>query len=162
MTRTHWEHHPSDYAALRTAWRVLVKAAGGLEVASSVTGAAVSRLHAGYDPNQADRFARVDHVADLEAVAATPLVTFHLARLAGCTLLPLPRAAGQDGAVLADVLRGAGELGGRVAAAMGDGALDDAERAALVEQLGALSRAVAHAQAVLAGPRLPIGHKGAA
>lgn len=153
MTRTR-EHAPADYAALRTAWRVLVREAGGLEAAAAATGAAVSRLQAGYDPHQPEKFPRADHVADLERVTGQPLVTFHLARLSNCTLLPLPAAQGDAGAAIGAVLRGAGELGGRAAEAMGDGNLSAAERAALVERLGALKRAVATAEAVLAGPAL--------
>jgi hypothetical protein len=79
-----------------------------------------------------------------------------MARLSGCVLLPLPRRAGSESEALAAVLRGAGVVGGRVADALGDGRITDAERGRLAEDLDALARAVAHAQAVLAGPAVPL------
>lgn len=145
------QHHDREYAGLKTAFRVVIQHVGGLEAARAVTGYPTSRLAAAYDLAQLDRMPRCDHVADLEAVAGTPLVTFHLARLSGHTLLPLGDAAGLEGKALAAVLGAAGELGQRAMEAMADGRLDEAERARLLDQLGTLQRGVAQAMAVLAG-----------
>ena len=95
-------------------------------------------------------FPRVDHVADLEAIAPAPVVTFHLARLCGHVLVPLPGRGGIAGEALATVLRDAGALGGEVVAAMSDGRLSAAERAVLRERLALLGRAVAAADVALA------------
>lgn len=148
MTPTH--HHPRDLVALKTGFGLLIRAVGGLEAAHAAVGYPTGRLSEAASPRHADRWPRVDHVAELEGIAGAPLLTQHLARLAGCTLLPLPRVDGSAGEALAGVLRGAGELGARTAAALADGTLCDAERRDLSQQLDTLARAVAHAQAVLA------------
>ena len=149
--------HARDYAALKTALRGLVDAVGGVEAASSVLGGySIGRISEAMSLHHPDRTLRLDLVADLEQVAPQALVTAAMARLAGCVLLPLPRRAGSEAEALSGVLRGAGELGGRVADALGDGRISDDERGRLAEQLDALARAVAHAQAVLAGPAVPL------
>jgi hypothetical protein len=149
-------HHPRDLRALKTGLGLLIRDVGGLEAAASVTGYSHGRLSEAASVHNEARWPRVDHVAELEAVAGQPRVTFHLARLPGCTLLPMPVAHGDCGMAIGAVLRTAGEFGGRAAEAMADGRLDDAERAALVERLAALKRAVAHAEAVIAGPALKL------
>jgi hypothetical protein len=147
--------------AIKVAFRLLVEDVGGVEAASAALGYPPGRISEAYALHT-QRAPRVDHARRLEALADNPRVTATLARLAGCTLLPQPRLSGDAGLAIAAVLRGAGELGGRAATAMGDGVVDDAERAGLVDQIGALQRALAHAAAVLAGPALPvIGRKAA-
>ncbi len=149
--------HPRDYAALKTATRGLVDSLGGVEAASTVlSGYSIGRISEAMSLHHPDRLLRLDLVADLEAVAPQPLVSATMARLAGCVLLPLPKRAGSESDALAAVLRGAGVVGGRVADALGDGRITDAERGRLAEDLDALARAVAHAQAVLAGPAVPL------
>lgn len=149
-------HHPRELRALKTGFGLLIRDVGGLEAAQAVTGYSHGRLSEAASVHNDVRWPRADHVAELEAVAGQPRVTFHLARLAGCTLLPIPVANGDHGIAIAAVLRTAGEVGGRAAEAMADGALDDTERAALAERLAALKRAVAHAEAVIAGPALKL------
>jgi hypothetical protein len=146
------QHHPRDLVALKTAFRLLIDAVGGLEAAHAVTGYPVSRLSEAASPNHADRWPRLDHVAELEAVAGRPLVTAVLAQLAGCTLDAAPRQPGTPGAALVGVVRHAGDVVSCAAAAMSDGRICEAERAELGRQLAALDRAVTHARAVLAGP----------
>lgn len=143
----------ADYRALKSAFRQLVAAVGGTEPAAAYTGYHHSRIAAMYHPDTED-MPNLAVVADLERVVGLPLVTAQLARLAGHALLPLPCATGSDAAALADVLRGAGELGARTALALADGRIADEERAGLVDGLGELARAVAHAQALLAGPQV--------
>ena len=145
------QHNPGDYAGLKTGFRVLVQQVGGLEAASAVTGYPVSRLAEAYSLTS-DRMPRVDHVADLEAIAPAPLVTFHLARLCGHILVPLRGRGGVAGEALATVIRDAGALGAEVVAAMADGRLSGAERAQLRERLALLGRAVAAADVALAEP----------
>lgn len=151
------QHHARDYAAMKTALRALVDRVGGVEAASSVLGGyPTSRISEAMSLHHPERMLRVDLVADLEAVAGQPLVSAVVARLNGCVLLPMPAATGDAGLAVGAVLRGAGEVGARAAEAMADGTLTDAERGALADRLGELARAVAHAQAVLAGPKLPL------
>lgn len=148
------QHHPRDLIALKTAFRLLVQGVGGGEAAGAALRYRPSHLSEAASPHCQDRWPRVDHIAELEALAGEPFVTAQLARLSGCTLLPMPRARGEEGAALAAVLSSAGELGARTVAALSDGALNEAERADLVARLGALKRAAAHAEALLAVPTL--------
>jgi hypothetical protein len=122
---------------------------GGLEAAHAVTGYPTSRLAEAYAPGSV-RMPRVDHAVALEMIGQQPQVTAVMARLAGCMLVPMPEARGESGAAIASVLRQAGEIGACAAEAMADGRLGAAERAALVDACGALARAAAAAQAVLA------------
>lgn len=157
MSRRIPVHHPRDLLALKTGFRQLLDAVGGQVAASSVLGGYPhGRLSEAASVHNDERWPRLDHVAELEAVADhQPYVTSVLARLAGCTLLPLPRQHGSEAHALADVLRGAGDLGGRTATALADGGIDAAERADLLAGLARLARGVAHAQAVLASAAPP-------
>lgn len=146
MTR----HHQREHRALQALFGELLDRVGGVHAAAAALHYPASHLSEAANLAQPGRGPRADHVAELEAIAGEPLVTAQLARMAGCTLLPLPHAEGNDGAALAAVLRNAGELGGQVAAALSDGRLSAEERAALVAGCDTLGRAVAHARAVLA------------
>jgi hypothetical protein len=143
-------HHPRDLRAIKVAFDTLMDLVGGVDAASAALGYSKSHLSDAASLHHPDRAPRLDHAAELELIAGRPLVTAQLARMAGCTLLPLPRAAGTAGAAIAEVLRGAGELGAEAAAALDDGTLTEAERAALAERLDTLARAAVQARAVLA------------
>jgi len=146
------QHHPRDLVALKTAFRLLIDAVGGLEAAHAVTGYPVSRLSEAASPHHADRWPRLDHVAELEAVAGRPLVTAMLAQLAGCTVEAAPRQPGSLGAALVGVVQHCGDVVSGAATAMSDGRISAAELADIGRQLAALDRAVAHARAMLARP----------
>lgn len=139
----------SDIASLKTATRALVQRVGGLHAAATVTRVGASALAEYYDPHAVDRLAPVDVVADLERVAAEPLVSDAMARLAGCTLQPMGHAAGSDARAIAGVFREVGQLGERWATAMEDGATSAGERDAVQLELVDLQRAVGAAIAVL-------------
>lgn len=148
--------HGQEYAALKVAFGLLVREVGGVVAAEHATGYPASHLSEAASLSKPERMPRIDHVADLERLAGRPLATVHLARLAGHLLVPMPDARGAEAEAVAGVLRGAGELGGRFAQAMGDGALDDGERAAMVAQAAELQRAAAMVVAVLSGPALKL------
>lgn len=142
--------------AVKTAFGLLLRDVGGSDAASAALGYPKSHLSEAASHHHADRGARCDHALVLEAIAGRPRVTEAMACVGGYTLLPIPGAHGVPGAALAEVLGGAGELGRRTTLALADGSLTEAERAGLVEQLAALGRAVAHAQAVIAGPAVKL------
>lgn len=140
--------HPREYLALKTAYRTLVEGVGGVDAASAVlAGYAPGRIAEAYSLNRADRMPRLDHVADLEAVAGNPTVTFHLARLAGYTLLPVNPSGGPVGAAMARIAETAGQVMAEAMRALADGSIDPAERAALRSRLAQLGVAVAQAEA---------------
>lgn len=147
------QHHPRDLVALKTSFRLLIDAVGGLEAAHAVTGYPTSRLSEAASPNHLDRWPRLDHVAELEAVAGRPIVSAVLAQLAGHTLQAATAQPGTPGEALVGVVRQAGDVVSAAAQAMSDGRICEAERAALRDQLGLLDRAVARAAAVLAAAR---------
>jgi hypothetical protein len=153
---------PVEYRALKTAFGQLVIEAGGYAAAETVTGYSQGRLNEAASPHRPDRMPRIDHVADLEQCSPVPLVTFHLARLSGHTLLPVAPLRGELGEALRAVLLGAGEVGAETVSVMADGAVSDAERAALRHRLQVLGRAVASAEAMLAEPVLRFGRERAA
>ena len=144
------QHHPRDLVALKTAFRLLIDAVGGMEAAHCVTGYPTSRLSEAASPHHADRWPRLDHVAELEAVAGRPIVTAVLAHLAGQALQPQRSAPGSAGQVLVGVVKQAGSVVSTAAEAMSDGNITGRERSALREQLARLAADVDRAQAVLA------------
>lgn len=139
-----------DRAALKTAMRAAVVAAGGLEAAATVCRLSKTSLAASYDPHAPDRFPPVDVVADLEACAAEPLVTATLARLAGYRLVRVGAAEGRLGRSVAQVLSGAAEVGAAYARATEDGRVSAAERCRIAAEIAELVAAGEFALGVLA------------
>lgn len=144
---------PDDLRALKTASRLVTRAVGGVEPAASVCRVNKTILAAAYDPHQPDRFLPIDVVADLELVAADPIVTRVLARLAGYALVPIDPAGGLEAQALVAVFRGASDVGAEFAAAMADGRLSRAERGAIADRLVALQSAALQAVAALLNDR---------
>lgn len=95
----------ADYKALKAATRALIREAGGVESAASVTLSDAPRMSRYSNPNEA-LFMPIDRVADLERDTGTPLVSVQLARMAGHLLIGLPKPP-----VTAGRMVGAGHLG---------------------------------------------------
>lgn len=142
--------------AFKAAFRALVDDIGGFDPAAALLSYPKGHLSLAAGLNHPEASPRVDHAAALELLAGKPRVTEQMALASGYWLLPVAPAAGTEGAALAEVLGNAGELGRRAALALGDGRVEDAERAGLVEQLGVLARVVATAQSIIAGPALKL------
>lgn len=73
-----------DYERLKSAWRDLVKACGGLDRVAEIT-RAKNKSHASEygAPHCLERFPPLDVIADLEADCGTPIVTRILADMLG-------------------------------------------------------------------------------
>ena len=136
-------------AAFKTLFGGLIERVGGVHAAAAALGYPASHLSEAASLHRPDRAPRVDHVAALEAIAGAPLVTAHLARLRGATLAEAARDDGCAVAALAATLRGGGEVGGQLAAALGDGAMDSAEAREVLAAVDALCRAATVARARL-------------
>lgn len=143
------QHHPRELIALKTRFRVLVDAVGGIEAASVALGYPASRISEVASPHVADRWPRVDHVAELEALAGQPLVTAQMAALAGCALAPREAPEGGSEAALLGALGAAGGLVRGIAAALADGTICARERAQLGTLLDQMAGEVAQARAAL-------------
>ena len=140
-------------AALKTAARRLVVSVGGLEAAATVCRLNKTALAAAYDPHQPERALPVDVVAELEHVAAAPVVTTVLARLSGHALVPIAPGGGLEALALVHVFRGAAEVGAAYAAAIADTRLSRAECKAVAGRLLELQAACMQAVAALLNDR---------
>ena len=144
---------PADLRALKTATRRLVELVGKLDAAASVCRINKSVLAAAYNPHEPDRFVPADVIADLELVAAEPVVTRVLARLSGHALVPIAPRGGLEALALVEVFRGASDVGAEYAKAMGDAHLSRAERQGIADRLLTLQTACLQAVAALLNDR---------
>lgn len=121
--------------------RKLVRAVGGVEAASEVTGKCIAHISRCTSPNNKASISLRD-VAELEAVThgtlGHPIVTRHLAARNGYALVALPTApaTGTDLlALLSLQAREFGELSSGAMAALADQKVDGAENSALRKQI---------------------------
>ena len=140
---------PPDLAAFKTLFDALIRRVGGVHAAAAALGYQPSHLSEAASLHRPDRAPRVDHVATLEAIAGEPLVTAHLARLHGAALAEETRDTGCPVEAVAATLRSGGEVGGQLAAALADGAMDAAETRRVLAAVDALCRAASIARARL-------------
>lgn len=143
-------HLPArDYKAIKAASRDLVSECGGARRASDVTGLShqvISRCISA-DPENADRFLRVDIVADLEGESGRPIVTELLAELSGHVLVPAPRGTNSEAVALisrvSDMLAEVSDVSGGVAAALRDDRVTAAEARSLHTEVREAMQALA-------------------
>lgn len=87
-----------DYDGLRSAFRGLVRLAGGARAAEQISRVSHQALdrYGSVNPDHADRFAPVDVIADLEAECGEPIVSRMLAEMSGHVLVHLPVVPGSN------------------------------------------------------------------
>lgn len=121
-------HGESLYRGLKTATRMLVRDAGGLELAAKVTRVERATLSR-YENPASEFFLPVDVALDLEAANGEPHVTRFLARAQGHVLIELPRleGAGEWGQHLGDIAKECGEAIAVVGQALAAGGTITAE-----------------------------------
>jgi hypothetical protein len=140
---------PADYAALKTGWKLLVLALGGVDAVAACTRATRS-LASEYGSPNSDRFPPLDVVLDAETVAGEPHVLAVLARLAGYELVPtMAHRSGTLAAELQHVAASSATLFQDAAAALEHPTLSPAERERLAVDLDRLVRAAREAHAAL-------------
>ena len=115
-------HSAQTYRGIKAATRMLVRDAGGLELAAKVTRverAALSR----YENPAAEQFLPVDVLLDLEAANGEAHVTRYLARAQGHVLIELPKldGTGEWGEHLGAIAKECGEAISVVGAALSAG-----------------------------------------
>lgn len=147
-------HSAQTYRGIKAATRMLVRDAGGLELAAKVTRverAALSR----YENPAAEQFLPVDVLLDLEAANGEAHVTRYLARAQGHVLIEMPRleGTGEWGAHLGAIAKECGEAISVVGAALSAGGEITAEEVReldirrevqeAIEKLAALDAALA-------------------
>jgi hypothetical protein len=139
----------AERRGLKTGFRALVHACGGLEAASAATRVAKTVLALGYDQAAADRFPALDVVADLERAAGEPILTQLLAAMQGCALARVEPVAGCEMRAIARVGERSSEVFAAFGRAMADGAITREERAVLHRELLDLVAAATEAAAML-------------
>lgn len=137
ITRPSTEH---QRAALKAKTRALVRAAGGVESAASVSRVAKSRMSDGGNPGQPDYFLPLDAVLDLELDTGQPVVTTALAQMQGYYLERIDAAPPPPTINLlretTEASRHLGFWSGAVLSALEDGRLSDGELEDLIELAG--------------------------
>lgn len=163
-------HPEATYRAIKAATRLLIRDAGGLELAAKVTRVERAELSR-YENPAVERFLPVDVLLDLEAANGEPHVTRELARRLGHVLIELPRheAGGKWGDHLGQIAKECGEaisVVGQALAGDGEITMDDLRRLPIkreiseaIEKLAALREALAQLEK---GARRAPGGKGAA
>ncbi len=143
----------SAYLMLKGATRRLVKTAGGVEGAALVTRLDKSTLSRAGSPNT-PHFLAVDCVMDLEADVGDPILTRHMADVAGYMLIPKPDVGACQSwvAAIGEMGKESGEAILRISEAIGPDGQITAERAVKME----LDRECREAMEVLARVRVAL------
>lgn len=139
----------AERRGLKTGFRALVQACGGLEAAAAATRVMKTVLAAGYDQAAQDRWPGIDVVADLERAAGEPLLTHLLAAMQGYALMRVEPLAGCELRAIAQVGERSSEVFAAFGRAMADGAISAQERAVLHQELLDLVAAATEAAAML-------------
>ena len=121
-------HSAQTYLGLKAATRMLIREAGGLELAARVTRVERASLSR-YENPSSEHFLPVDVALDLEAANGEPHVTRFLARAGGHVLIELPRLDGTGawGRHLGDIAKECGEAIAVVGQALAEGGTITAE-----------------------------------
>lgn len=125
------------YLGIKAACRKLVDRAGGPQQVARLTRANQGHISSAISPNELERFMAIDQVADLEAEIGDPLVTRHLAEMAGFNLeakTPLPDEPMPILQHFAHVVSECSDVQRELASRLADGSLDDRDRAMVAEQ----------------------------
>lgn len=141
---------PSELRAIKSAGRTLVDQLGGFAAAEAFLGYPAGHLSSALSLQHMQGAPRVDHILALERHAEAPLVTRLMVAAHRCAMAPLPAPAASREHALGHVMREMGELLAQHGAALADGVVTPAERAAMHVQAGELARRLASFQAALA------------
>ena len=136
------QHAPSAYASLKSAWKVLVGRAGGVEALAAGTRVGIASISGYGAQHMADSFPPADVVLDAELLAEEPLVTAALARAQGFSLIPVEtRDSGDLAAHLVEISRGAAQLFADSACALRGPGPTAEERDRIARDLDVVARA---------------------
>jgi hypothetical protein len=141
---------PADLRAIKSAGKNLVGQVGGFAAAEALLGYPAGHLSTALSLQHMQGAPRVDHILALELHAEAPLVTRVLVAAHRSAMAPLPAPAASREHALGLVMREMGELLELHGAALADGVVQPAERAAMRVQAGELARRLASFQAALA------------
>ena len=139
----------AERRGLKTGFRALVQASGGLEASAAATRVAKTVLALGYDQAALDRFPAIDVVADLERASGEPIVTHLLAAMQGYALVRVEPVSGCALRAIASVGERSSEVFAAFGRAIADGAITQEERAVLHRELLDLVAAATEAAAML-------------
>jgi hypothetical protein len=147
----------TTYNGLRTAWKRVVAALGGVDATAACVRVGRSQV-SDYGVIGNEKFVPIDVVLDAESIAGQPLVTAALAAAQGYMLTPVvPRSAGDVGAALIACGREHARLFVTAAEALADGEITATECVALIADLGRCSLATGEAMHLLTAKLGQIG-----
>ena len=137
-------------AAVKTAWRVLVDKAGGVEAVAAACGIMKS-LVSQYGDRNCDRYPPAQTIIAAERAAGEPLVTAALARAQGfeLVLVDIPREHAELARVIADMAENTGALFATAAMALTHKRLTEREHNELEREFGNIYRVVGEAITLL-------------
>jgi hypothetical protein len=139
----------AERRGLKTGFRALVHASGGLEASAAATRVAKTVLALGYDQAAPDRFPAIDVMADLERASGEPIVTQLLAAMQGYALVRVEPVSGCEMRAIASVGERSSEVFAAFGRAIADGAITQEERTVLHRELLDLVAAATEAAAML-------------
>lgn len=144
----------ADYQGIKTAFRVLTNACGGVDGSDGYTRVHRSVLN-DYGNINRQIFPPADVIADLEFATGLPVVTRFLARLTGGVLVPVAPLVGQAifTVRLCDIGKRMASLFTDAAAALADGKITAQEREQLIGDCDEAMSALAAARGLLAQMR---------
>ena len=138
-------------AALKTAWRMLVRRMGGVDPAGAVVGAQRSHVSE-WGAGTSERYVSVDRVLRAEMDSGEPLLTAALAAAQGYRLERMDAASDASvGPLAARVAQEVGEAFGALATAQADGVITPSERDVLLREFAHVSAAANRVVAALRG-----------
>lgn len=144
MLDRHFQPSPAQRHHKRLTRR-LIAAVEGVEAAATYCRIGKSQLSDCCNPNIA-AFLPSDAIEDLEGAAGDPILTRHLARAAGCRLVPLPDLPDDEDGLMQSLAEITGELGDLAHAirdALADSHVSPREGVAALDQLEDLDQASA-------------------
>ena len=127
-----------EYLTIKQATHDLIDACGGVIEAARHCRSTASRLSEAASPYSESRFAACDQIADLERLSGQPIVTRHLAGLAGYDLVSRETRPATRQTVLehlSQVIRETADVSATIARGMADGSLDAAERREIIREI---------------------------
>lgn len=137
---------------LKQASAQLVTQLGGIEGAAATLEKGKSVVGRWVNRNDADHLINVADLAALEAIAARPLVTETLCKLAGGIFVPHVDLAADEGTLgwlVMQLSKELGELSGEIAQALADGVVTPTEAKRAMAQLDDLDRVSAQLRGLL-------------
>lgn len=144
----------TEYNGLKTAARSLIKSAGGVESATSITRIKKSVMSDYQNIDKPEYFMPIDVAADLERDTNQPFITAALARLSNQVLIPMPPVVACKSTFVSQLSvigKEMGDIFAKASSALADGSLSERDKAEVIEQIREGITALCTAKSILEG-----------